>query len=496
MMKSLAARLALLYVALIVAASTVAVFGVVTLTRNYFFDAERRSLLVQAQVVAASCSTQCLVDASVRVDLATGLLPAASNIARNQSNVQSDFTVSQGADTQQNVQALIRSNVAVLMVRNSQLVADEGSPSRGSLAVMKALGGVESTSLSGDTIVAAVPVRVGGEIVAVAEVRGSLDNANEVLGEIRRRVLIALSISALLSALVAVWRTRAIARPLRSLTVAAKQLSDGNYRSPLPSGAVGQEVSELVTAFEALRDAVQHQLQARTAFVGDASHELRTPLTAMRGAVEILRSEAGERPEVRQRFLSSLDIEMKRLLELVEDLLTLDQAEHASMKEPELIDIQSIVQAVLQSLEPLAIQRNLTLSCELEPRNATPFLVTGDPLALRQLVINLVENAMVHAPDGEVVLVTISPTQVLGANAESHIILDVRDRGPGLSVEERARVFERFVRADSSRSRAVGGAGLGLAIARTIARAHGGDIEFVDPPTGEAGLVARVTLPM
>ncbi len=487
-MKSLALRLVVTYVALIVAMTTVAGIGILGLTKKYFVDAERQSILVQARVVARSCDDVCVDSGNGQFTLTEGNLPAASNIARNQQNAPSDYSVGQvDPSAQQNLQALVPSNILIFTA----------SADRSTLTapVKLALAGREATTTSQKAVVAVVPIRRNGKVVAAVQASGTLANVQAVLDDVRRQVLIALIASAVLASLIGVWRARSIAKPIRELTVAANQLSAGNFDAPLPPARSADELGELTKSFDVLRSAVKSELRARSAFVGDASHELRTPLTAMRGAVEILRSEAGARPEVRQRFLMSLDTEMNRLLKLVEDLLTLNSSDHQARRSNwEPIHIEQLVGEVMTDLQPLALQRNIELVFERATDGSAKVVspvVLGDQASLRQLLINVVDNAMVHAPDGKTIDVTVGAVGI-----EQGLVIEVRDRGPGLEAADRLRVFDRFTRLDAARTRNSGGAGLGLSIARVIARDHGGDVTFVDPLDGGPGIAVRICLPL
>jgi signal transduction histidine kinase len=493
--KSLAARLVVTYVALIVATTALAGVGIVGLTRRYFVDSERQSMLIQARVVAAGCDDACLAAGAPFASVDARALPPASNISRDQSNSPSNLAVDQaGVPLQQNVQAVLPSNITIIATD-----ADRASLSR---LVTEALSGKESTSVTGSQVQAAVPIRRSGNVVGAVQTSGTLSNVEAVLADVRRQVLLALIGSAVVATLIGIWRARSIAKPVKELTRAAHQLSVGNFDASLPSPGTSDELGELTRAFDVLRNAVRSELRARSAFVGDASHELRTPLTAMRGAVEILRSEAGNRPEVRDRFLGSLQTEMDRLLQLVESLLTLNAADHAGANSAsEAVDLVELTANVVADLQPLASQRGITLVLASPATTTittpTARVVSGMSAALRQLLINVIDNAMIHAPTGKTVDIGVRSD---GADSQmiSQITIDVRDRGPGIPHPERDRVFERFTRLDSARTRAHGattGAGLGLAIARTVAQQHGGNIEFVDPSDSEGGVIARITLP-
>jgi signal transduction histidine kinase len=490
-LRSLAARLVVSYVALIVATTTLAGVGILGLTRRYFVDAERQSMLVQARVVAASCDDACIAAgaasaASPPVDARS--LPPASNISRDQTNDATNLAMQQRSTAQQGIQAVLPSNIVI--VGRPVATASLSGP------VADALGGEERSTVSGDVVRAAAPVFRDGAVVAAVEATGTLDNVDAVVSDIRRQVVLSVVLASALATVIGIWRARAIARPVKNLTRAAHELSLGTFDTPFPRPNSSDEIGELTRAFDSMRNTVSSELRARSAFVADASHELRTPLTAMRGAVEILLSDAGGRPEVRSRFLSSLQTEMDRLLQLVERLLSLNQAEHVTLgagaHTQSAVDMVEVARSVVTDLLPLATERSLEirLSCPQADCN-----VMGDRSQIRQVVTNLIDNAMVHAPEGKHVDVAIFTTG-------SDVILEVRDFGNGIASADRQRVFDRFTRLDAARSRSRSipgaldsGAGLGLAIARAIVVQHNATIAFVDPPDAAGGALARVIWP-
>jgi signal transduction histidine kinase len=497
-LKSLTARLVATFLATIVVMAVIAGVGTVELTRRYFVTAERKSLLVQARVVAASCDDACVATGAPETAVDARTLPAASNVARSQSDLPSDLEP--GPAQTQVLQAVLPSNFRVVA---ASAPAESRSP-----VVSRALAGVEATSVSGRKVIGAVPVVRQGQVVAAVVVEGSLDDAEAVVSDIRRQVGLALIISGLLAALVGLW---SIARPIRTLTVAAQKLSRGNYDAPLPDANRPDELGALTTAFEDLRGAVQQELRARSAFVGDASHELRTPLTAMRGAVEILRSDAGKRPEVSERFLLSLHRETERMLGLVDDLLKLNHADHGSLVETEFepIEVSAVVRSVVADMEPLAAAQHVDLTCKLDIETVR---IQGNAASLRQVIVALIHNAIVHGsvPTAPTVptsgdATSVQLTGLVGVHlsveagtVSDTLVVEVCDNGPGIAEPDRERVFERFTRLDAARTRqqGSGGAGLGLAIAQSLARQHGGSISFVDPPPGYLGACARITLPV
>ena len=216
------------------------------------------------------------------------------------------------------------------------------------------------------------------------------------------------------------------------------------------------------------------------------SHELRTPIASIQGHVDTLLLPASERPPdaTPDRYLQVVSTETRRLAALVEDLLVLARADsHELALSVRPVELAPVVRGVVAAAAPLARrERRVTLA---HP-DALPALVAlADPDRLTQVLANLVRNAITHTPEGGAVLIRV------GELPPDRVVVDVSDTGAGIAPEDRERIFERFYRADRSRSRDSGGFGLGLAIARELTAAMGGTITVTsEPGVGSTFLVA------
>jgi two-component system OmpR family sensor kinase len=216
-------------------------------------------------------------------------------------------------------------------------------------------------------------------------------------------------------------------------------------------------------------------------FVADASHELQTPLTSVRGYAELFRRGAADRPEDLGNAMRRIEAESERMGMLVDDLLLLA---HLDQKRPMArgeVDLRAITHDLVGDAQVVDPGRPLTF---VAPE---PVVIDGDEQRLKQVVANLLSNARTHTPPG-------TPVTVGVRREGDEAIIEVADRGPGMTAEQAARVFERFFRADPSRARASGGSGLGLSIVSAIAEAHGGRVEIATSP-GD-GATFRVRLPV
>ena len=216
---------------------------------------------------------------------------------------------------------------------------------------------------------------------------------------------------------------------------------------------------------------LEDALRSSKQFVADASHELRTPLTIMRGELESLAQDARLARDTRETLGSVLE-EVERLGEIVESLFALSRLDageaHAEWAR---FDLAELAATTAEQMSLLATDKNVSVECDSAPG----VTVEGDRARLKQVVVNLLDNAIKYTPKGGRVRLSVRRE---GAFA----VLDVADNGVGIPPEALPHVFKRFYRVDTSRSRAEGGAGLGLAIVRSICTAHGADVEVISTP--------------
>jgi signal transduction histidine kinase len=232
---------------------------------------------------------------------------------------------------------------------------------------------------------------------------------------------------------------------------------------------------------------IRRSFDAQRRFVADASHELRTPLSVIQASLDVVEKEEQDKlAPLSQLVINDLKQEVRRMGRLTGDLLTLARADAEGMElRRETIDLQELLQRAKRTIQPQADARQVAL--ELAPGSSV--LICVDPDRVSQLVLILLDNAVKYTPTGGTV--RLAATRPI--NEKGKVLITVADTGPGVPVEEQERIFERFYRLDSSRSREAGGAGLGLAIAREIAQAHGGSITVAAASTG--GSIFKVLLP-
>ncbi len=255
--------------------------------------------------------------------------------------------------------------------------------------------------------------------------------------------------------------------PLKALSDTANKLNLGTLgRQRLFAPADAPELAKLADSFNALLDRVEAAHTSQFRFVADASHELRTPLTILRGEIDVaLRRERS--PAEYAEVLNSSREEIERLSRLTENLLTLARADaNEALVRRERVDVTGVAHEVCRKLAPLSAQRKVPIECTVKEVAIVP----GDSVALEQILLNLVENALRYTPAGESASVRV-------AQADTEVVVEVSDHGSGIAAEHLPHLFDRFYRVDKARSREFGGAGLGLSIVKTLVEAHGGTVE-------------------
>ena len=290
------------------------------------------------------------------------------------------------------------------------------------------------------------------------------------------------------------WVVHRSLRPLVEVERTAAAIAAGELDRRVPERDPRTEVGRLSLALNGMLAQIQSAMasseasadHARTSeermrrFITDASHELRTPLTTIRGFAELYRQGAAKDVEM---LMSRIESESRRMGLLVDDLLLLARLDAQRPLERRRVDLLALATDSVHDAQSIAPQRTITM--EVFDGPGTPE-VLGDEARLRQVLGNLVANALQHTPE------TARITVRVGTDADD-TVLEVVDEGPGMTQEDAQRVFERFYRTDSSRARASGGTGLGLSIVDSLVYAHGGRVTVTTAP-GQ-GCCFRVILP-
>ncbi len=329
--------------------------------------------------------------------------------------------------------------------------------------------------------VLAAPVSAGTLVVAipVGSVAQTLSRLVAIEGLAGLAVVAAVG-------LVARWLVRRGLRPLEKIGQVAGAIADGDLSRRVEQAEPGTEVGRLGLALNEMLGQIEEAFAARRTseerlrrFVADASHELRTPLTSIRGWAELFRKGAAQRPDDLATAMRRIEEESARMGGLVDDLLLLARLDQGRPLERTPVDLSRLARDAAADARAVEPERPIEVSAD------GPLEVEGDESRLRQVVGNLLANARQHTPPGTPVRVAAYPR---GGSA----VLEVADEGPGLDPEAAEHAFERFYRADASRSRSHGGTGLGLSIVAAVAEAHGGRARVECRPGKGANFVVEL----
>ncbi|MEU8303199.1 ATP-binding protein [Actinomadura sp. NPDC048955] len=345
----------------------------------------------------------------------------------------------------------------------------------------------------------------GGAVIVLAFSLEEIDRTVQRLVVID--AIVGLAVLAVL-AVVGVGVVRASLRPLAAVEETAGAIAAGDLSRRVPEADPGTEMGRLGRSLNTMLGQIEAAFGARAEseaaarrseetalrseermrrFVADASHELRTPLTAIRGFAEFYRQGAARSPAELDRLIGRIEETASRMGLLVEDLLLLARLDRQRPIERRPVDLLAVAADSVQEARVLAPERTIDLTVE----GGLAYQVRGDEPRLRQVLGNLLANAITHTPEGTPVEVRLSPGTL---RDEPAAVVAVADQGPGLAPDQVERVFERFYRSDEGRSRDDGGAGLGLAIVAALVAAHEGVVR-ADSTPGE-GATFSVVLPL
>ena len=310
----------------------------------------------------------------------------------------------------------------------------------------------------------AIPIAKHGDVLLLA---APLHDALADVNAVQRRMLLAGGLALLVALLVGYGAARLFARRIRRLERAADRIAGGRFDAQVADRSA-DELGELARAFDRMRTRLAGLDHARREFVANASHELRTPLFSLGGFLELLEDEALDEP-TRREFLDTMAGQVRRLTKLADDLLDLSKLDAGRLHvETQPVDLESLAGAAVDEFAGVARASEHPLEYAGDGGAAA----RGDPQRVLQIVRILLENALVHTPPG-------TPVEVAVRRADGRAEITVTDGGPGISADDRAELFERFYRGESTKA---SGSGLGLAIAKELAELMGGKIELESKP--------------
>ncbi len=336
------------------------------------------------------------------------------------------------------------------------------------------------------------PVKYQGHVVGALFLSQPQVNPNTFLEPVNKAILISGIIVSVIVILFSLLIARWLTRPVEALTVAAEQMKRGKYTERVAVPGTQDELGQLALTFNAMADTIEadvnelrRQDQMRRELIANIAHDLATPLTAVQGFSEALADDLISKPEARHETAQLIGREVQRLRRLVADMQQMSSLESGQIKlDLAPLDVYSLVDETLAVLMPECEEAGIRIYNKIEPN--TP-LVLADSDRVAQVLLNLLDNARRHTPRGG--MITVSAQR-----EEKMLRVLVEDTGVGIDAQDLSHIFERFYRADRSRTGATGGSGLGLSIVKAIIVAHKGTISAESTP-GQ-GTCIVFTLPL
>jgi signal transduction histidine kinase len=320
-----------------------------------------------------------------------------------------------------------------------------------------------------------------GKPIVIAHIAQRLDIVDRETRRAQTILIYAAIVACIAVVLASLFIARTLVDPIARLTAAMDEIGSEQLDRRL-HWKRSDEIGRLAATFDAMLDRLQGAFARERQFISDASHELKTPLTVINANAQLIRRWGSKDPRIQTDSLNAIIEETSRLAEMVGGMLTLSKAASGDQIPKEPLALEPVVADVVANLTERAAKKGLVLRAEF---NAGGHMILGDAPLIRQLLMNLVDNALKFTESGEIV---VSVSREPGT-----LKVEVRDTGIGIDAETADRLFDRFFRGDASHSRTVEGTGLGLAIVRSIARVHGGTVTAAAGPDG--GSVFTVTLP-
>ena len=326
------------------------------------------------------------------------------------------------------------------------------------------------------------PVLDNTRLLQVVQVAMPLDDAADTLNKILLVIVISIPSALVLFSYGGWFLAGRALKPVDVIVRSAQKISAENLSLRLEVVNPNDEIGRLAETFNRTLDRLENSFNRTRQFSSDVSHELRTPLTILRGETEVGLRWGGNPEEFKAILQSNLE-EINRMSEIIEYLLDLSRAEEGRLNlNMQRVDLDELIQDILQKTRLAADNKGITFTYSA----STPTAITGDRHRLRQIFINLLDNALKFTPQGGDIRINLE-------TEAGWVKVSVKDSGPGIPEQDLSKVFDRFYRVDQARNRNDGGSGLGLSIVKSLCEAHGGRVELQS--TAGRGCVFTVYLP-
>ncbi len=347
------------------------------------------------------------------------------------------------------------------------------------------------------------PITQQNQVTKIVQVASSLEDVEDALNTLMLLLLITVPSVLVIASLGGQFLANKALKPVDRVTQAARMITTQNLNQRIQTLKVKDEISRLIDTFNEMISRLDQSFRQIKQFTTDASHELKTPLTILKGEVEVALRKKRTPHEYEQILESNLE-EINRMSKIVEDLLLLSKADIGEIQlKKEEIPLNRFLRSLTEQMKILAHPKNIRIEMPNYPFDGEEDIhIYGDPLRIRELFINLIENGIKYTEEGGRVLITLTKEMGDGAisssppgkRSESFAKVIVSDTGIGIAKEDQEKIFNRFFRVDKARSREQGGSGLGLSICKWIVEAHQGDISVESELGKGSSFIVRIPL--
>ncbi len=317
----------------------------------------------------------------------------------------------------------------------------------------------------------------------VLQIGYSMDGYSKLIETFRKKFLIVMLSLFVVAAITGLFMARKALKGVEDVTSTARLISEGNLEKRVPVKAREDEIDQLAITFNMMLDKIQSLINGIKEMSDNIAHDLRSPIARIRGIAEISLTTGASKEELMNTTGSTIE-ECDRLLHMINTMLFISKTEAGvGVMDFENVDTETLVKDAVSLFMPMAEDKSVILNSDIIKSGT----INGDIQMMQRALTNLIDNAIKYTEPYGTVTVTLNKNP-----DENNIEIDIKDTGPGISEKDRTLIFDRFYRCDKSRSQV--GTGLGLCLARTIARAHGGDIVFIDNPV--RGSVFTLKIPV
>jgi signal transduction histidine kinase len=449
-MKTIFSKLLISFIFTIVICLAVAGVSISFIVREYAYDQKEKELIVKAQYIAQSTKHFFLIDENPHEYI--------NEINRLDSNLGTEVWA-------------IDQNGVIIAAASSHIYCEGSFLDEAQLSEVKSgkqnIYKGYSYCFEDPVVRVTTPIKENGIVLGAIIVYSPIKGIDQAISRLIMLIIICVIFALIISSILCYIITKRIAKPIQNLTEASTSIVNGNRNVKVHTKTGFKEFNQLANSFNYMIEKLDKNEKKMRDFVANVSHELKSPITSIKGFTEALIDGKGKTEERTQRFLNIMDKESNRLSKLVDNLLILSRSDSNINIEHQRVNIKEAVSEVVLSFETKIHEKSIRI--DIVDNTKTKYII-ADPNSLKQILINLLDNAIKYSPKSSKVLILINDNM-------DKVQISITDSGPGIPQEDIPYIWDRFYRVDKDRSRETGGTGLGLAIVKDLVEKNGGIVD-------------------